>query len=120
MVIFATSHSKSPCKGVGGTVKRFTAMKSLRHPFHNKILSVDAMMACCSSHLTKISSLELSSKELLQLQVKLEQRFHKAVTIKEIRAFDYHIKYIGATRLGVKRISDDKQFSLKADIISSL
>ena len=29
------------------------------------------------------------------------------------------IKLIGATRLGMKRISDDKQFSLEADIILS-
>ena len=32
---FATSHGKSPCDGIGGTVKRLTAMESLRRPFHN-------------------------------------------------------------------------------------
>ena len=81
MVIFAVSHSKSPCDGVGGTVKRFTAVKSLWHLFHYQILSVDAMMAYCSSHRTKITFFELSSKELLQQRVKLEQQFQKAVTI---------------------------------------
>ena len=78
---FAVSHSKSPCDGVGGTVKRFTAVKSLWHLFHYQILSVDAMMAYCSSHRTKITFFELSSKELLQQRVKLEQQFQKAVTI---------------------------------------
>ena len=56
---FATSHGKSPCDGIGGTVKRLTAMESLRRPFHNQILSGDAMMAYCSSHLTKITFFEL-------------------------------------------------------------
>ena len=72
---FASSYGKSPCDGISGTVKRLTAMESLRRPFHNQILSVDAMMAYCSSHLTKIAFFELSSKELSQPQAKLEQRF---------------------------------------------
>ena len=41
-----------------------------------------------------------------------------AITIKGTRAFHY-FKPVGATRLGMKRISDDKQFSLETDIISS-
>ena len=40
-----------------------------------------------------------------------------ATSIKGTRAFHY-IKLIGATRLGMKCIRDDKQFSLKADTIS--
>ena len=41
-----------------------------------------------------------------------------AITIKGTRAFHY-FKPVGVTRLGMKRISDDKQFSLETDIISS-
>ena len=32
---FATSHGKSPCDGIGGTVKRSTAMESLRRPLQH-------------------------------------------------------------------------------------
>ena len=41
-----------------------------------------------------------------------------AITIEETRGFHY-FKHGGATRLGMKRISDDQQFSLETDIISS-
>ena len=34
---FATSHGKGVCDGVGGTVKRATALESLRRPTTNQI-----------------------------------------------------------------------------------
>ena len=45
---FATSHGKSACEGVGGTVKRLTARASLQRPISNQILTVDAMFAFCT------------------------------------------------------------------------
>ena len=38
---FATSHGKSPCDGIGGTVKRLTETESLTRPYSNQILSDD-------------------------------------------------------------------------------
>ena len=35
---FATSHGKSPCDGIGGTVKRLVARASLQRPLDNQIL----------------------------------------------------------------------------------
>ena len=35
---FVTSHGKSPCDGIGGTVRRSTAMESLRRPFKDQML----------------------------------------------------------------------------------
>jgi len=52
---FATSHGKSPCDGIGGTVKRSTAMESLRRPLENQILNINDMVACCSKTLTNIT-----------------------------------------------------------------
>ena len=36
--VFATSHGKQPCDGIGGTVKRLTAKASLQRPINNQIL----------------------------------------------------------------------------------
>jgi len=36
-VFFATSHGKSSCDGVGGTVKQLIRQKSLQHPINNQI-----------------------------------------------------------------------------------
>jgi hypothetical protein len=40
---FATSHGKSPCDGIGGTVKRLTARASLQRPLNHQILTPQDM-----------------------------------------------------------------------------
>ena len=44
---FATSHGKSPCDGISGTVKRLTAQESLIRPYRNQILTSEAMYEFC-------------------------------------------------------------------------
>jgi len=70
---FATSHGKSPCDGSGGTVKRSTAMESLRWPLENQILNINDMVACCSKTLTNITFQILPEEELKSYQVKLKE-----------------------------------------------
>ncbi len=41
---FATSHGKSVCDGIGGTVKRLLTKASLQRPYTNPILTTDAIM----------------------------------------------------------------------------
>ena len=40
---FATSHGKSPCDGLGGTIKRITARTSLQRPKEHHILTPSDM-----------------------------------------------------------------------------
>ena len=44
---FATSHGKSACDGIGGTVKQLTARASLQRPLSDQILTVSAMFDYC-------------------------------------------------------------------------
>ncbi len=46
-VFFATSHRKSPCDGIGGSVKRHAAKRSLQRPLNNQILDYRAMLEVC-------------------------------------------------------------------------
>ena len=46
---FATSHGKSPCDGIGGTVKRVTARTSLQRARFNHILTPGDINNFCSS-----------------------------------------------------------------------
>ena len=48
---FATSQGKSPCDGIGGTVKRSTAMESLWRPLENQILNINDMVHIVQKHL---------------------------------------------------------------------
>ena len=45
----ATSHGKSPCDGIGGTVKRVTGRASLQRPKENYILTALQMFEFCST-----------------------------------------------------------------------
>ena len=41
---FATSHGKSPCDGIGGTVKWLVTRAGLQEPISNQILTADKML----------------------------------------------------------------------------
>jgi hypothetical protein len=43
---FATGHGKSPCDGIGGTVKRIIAKLSFQRPSHCQILTAQQMFEC--------------------------------------------------------------------------
>lgn len=48
---FATAHGKSPCDGIGGTVKRLTAKASLQRPVDGQILTPRDMFKFCQESL---------------------------------------------------------------------
>ena len=50
--IFATSHGKSACDGIGGTVKRLTAKLSLQRPVNKQILTPQDMFDFCKEAVT--------------------------------------------------------------------
>ena len=43
-IFFPTSHGKSPCDEIGGSVKRHAAKRSLQRPMNNQILGYQAML----------------------------------------------------------------------------
>ena len=53
----ATSHGKSPCDGIGGTVKRLVIRASLQPPISNQILTSDKMFEFCVKEIKGIDFL---------------------------------------------------------------
>ena len=98
---FATSHGKSPCDGIGGTVKRLTAMESLRRPLNNQILFVEAMITHCSTNLPSNKFVNLLKQDLDELKPKLEKRWKLASTIKGPRSF-HHFKPLSKYQLRIE------------------
>ena len=82
---FATSHGKSPCDGIGGTVKRVTTRASLQRPKEGQILSPIQMFQFCSTT-TSLSSINFFSfpkfnypicgNHLMKSELKLESIAH--------------------------------------------
>ena len=48
---FATSHGKTACDGIGGTVKRLVTKASLQRPYNDQILTSDAIINFCNENI---------------------------------------------------------------------
>ena len=74
---FATSHRKSPCDAIGGTVKRVTAIASLQRPSGNQILTPSDMFEFCSTttSLSYIIFIYVSQYQLSELRKTFEARY---------------------------------------------
>jgi len=79
-------------------------------------IDINDMVAYCSKTLTNITFQILPKEELKSHQIKLKERFETARTIKGTRTFHY-FKPLSATRMGMKRISDDSQFALEVNVL---
>ena len=51
---FATSHGKSACGGIGGTVKRLSTKASLQRPYTDPILTSEVTMEFCTKNIPGI------------------------------------------------------------------
>ena len=67
---FATSHGKSPCDGIGGTIKRVTAKSSLQWTVNDQILNCAKMFDFCinGNHFPNIVFLFISTEEMKELR----------------------------------------------------
>ena len=85
---FATSHGKSACDGIGGTVKRATAKESLRRPYTGQIMTVQSMFVFLMEKFeSAIQFFLVEKEEVRKTSEKLIARFSAAKTIKGTRQF---------------------------------
>lgn len=84
---FATSHGKSACDGIGGTVKREATKASIRRPYKDQILNAKKLYEFCIEHLSKeITYIWISKQEL---DFEREANRPKARTIPGTRSFHH-------------------------------
>ena len=107
---FATSHSKSPCDVIGGTVKRPKAQASLQHPVTDQILSAKDMKFCEES-INGIKFAYTFSEATASVKSALVSRFTLAKTIPGTR--DYYHQFA----IKMKRISYDDDFELEFEFL---
>jgi hypothetical protein len=86
---FATSHGKSPCDGIGGTVKRLTARTSLQRPYSEQILDVSSMLHFCKTNIPGIAFIYISKERMEEVRADLKERFAMGHTIPGTRS--YHL-----------------------------
>jgi len=84
---FATSHGKSPCDGVGETVKRLAARASLQRPHDNQIMTPRALYDWATIAMPKINFFFYNTQEYESHLENLRHRLSKAQTIPGTRGF---------------------------------
>lgn len=78
---FATSHGKSACDGIGGTLKRLTAKASLQRTTNRQILTPLDMFNFCKESIPNVIVFYISQEEVNSSEKMLEGRFSIARTI---------------------------------------
>lgn len=103
---FGTSHGKSPCDGIGGTVKRLAARASLQRPIENQILTPSDLYGFCTQNISGIEFIYVTREEVEQLRIAQEERFRSGCTVAGTRE-NHHFEPINEKEIRVRRVSND-------------
>lgn len=122
---FATSHGKSACDGIGGTIKRLASLYSLQHTNPGEQITTPQRLSEWSiSNIKGIFTLWVSKESVEEEEKRLEVRFKTAFSIEGIKSshciLPVHdessvlIKKFSAASAGIKReISTAEDINLK-------
>ena len=111
---FATSHGKSTCDGIGGTVKRITSRASLQQPYDSQILSAIDMFKFCNEEIKGIKFKFISKETMEVTRASLKTRFLDAKTVPGTRSYHHFVPLSGSC-IGTKRTLTDEEYALKFD-----
>ena len=104
---FATSHGKSSCDGIGGTVKRSVARASLQRVYERQILTPEDMFDYCIENLSNIKFFYTTHEDIDAEAKILNERYTKSIMIPGTRK--YH-KFVPTSENKIKvfEISSDE------------
>ena len=107
---FATSHGKSSCDGIGGTLKCVTAQSSLHMRNSEQILSAERMFDFCNSEINEIHFILIRKEEIDDVRKYLKLRYTMGSIVPGTRT--YHcFTPISTHEIQFKRIYADAEFS---------
>ena len=106
---FATSHGKSPCDGIGGTVKRLTARASLQRPYSEQILTVSLMLSFCKANIPGITFIYISKERMEDVRTELKERFAMGHTIPGTKSYHFFTP-VNTNVIAFKRTAEDDSF----------
>ena len=108
---FATSHGKSPCDGVCGTVKRKIARTSLQLPLNDQIATFEAVWMFCSTSFEEILFYMIRKDERSPIREKLNERYKLGNTVEGTRSL-HHFHPLSTTKIQAKYLSVETNYSI--------
>lgn len=103
---FATSHGKSPCDGIGGTVKRKMARTSLQRPVNDQILTFQAVEKFCQEELQTIVFFSIYKEDMVAVRETMDKRYAEGDTVAGTRSC-HHFEPTSTTTIRAKQLSDE-------------
>ena len=116
---FATSHGKSPCDGVGGTLKCLTARASLQRPLADQILTPTAVFHYCKESVQGINVFLITTEEMEVARKQLKERFSSVTTLPGTRSF-HHFVPLSESVMAAKWVSEDQVYAIEFDLIRGM
>ena len=113
---FATSHGKSPCDGVGGTLKRLSARASLQRTTSNQIVSPEDFFNFCNYEIKMLTSNYITKDEIDSTREKMKERFEMARTVPGTISYHHFVPF-NQFKIATKRLSEDTQYALEFEFI---
>ncbi len=104
---FATSHGKSPCDGIGGTVKRLVARASMQRPLDDQILSMKKIFEYCELNIKGVKFMKVTKIDMTPIRPMLFSRFENGKTIPGTRSY-HHFSPLSEGEVSYKRVSEDE------------
>ena len=108
---FATSHGKSPCDGLGGTVKRLLLRASLQRPVNDQILSFDKVMTFCTTSIKGITFFEISKDDMASVRERQKELYQLGNTVEGMRS-PHHFEPQSCSAKHAKHLSAENRFSI--------
>lgn len=119
---FATSHGKSPCDGIGGTVKRLAARASLQAANTGQILTPSELFDWAVEHIKGITFFYVPTEGVQDCSKTLTNRFKSLKTVAGTRSHHRFVP-ISSTEVNMHRLSNDvfhTTVAITADVESDI
>ena len=109
---YATSHGKSPCDGIGCTVKRLVAKASLQSVRRENITTPLQMFNWCNQNISGVT-FYISSDQIQQhvQTFQLEERYGNSQAIPDTRLYHSFVPDCINNKLNVQKIFRDPFFN---------
>ena len=109
---FATSHGRSHCSAIGGTMKRKIARESLQIPVTKQILIFKAVEEFCKENIVGMIFFSIYKKDMVHVTEILDARFLLGDTITG-KTSCHHFESSSTTSIKGKQLSNEYVYTIK-------
>ncbi|GBM39738.1 hypothetical protein AVEN_208641-1 [Araneus ventricosus] len=114
---FATSHGKTECDGIGGTVKRLARKKSLQQHLDRQITTTNELFEFCKVNIANITFQHISKEAVDSTSLTLESRLKDTQTLPGTRLFHNFQPIDDLEMIEARRISRDETPALTFNLL---